>query len=75
MCLSLLATAALAEEVKEEETGFYINGELEVYIDDEWPEGDIDTRGEVFAGFQKKLNDHGPLIGLVREQDTILLTC
>jgi hypothetical protein len=72
LCMTLMATTAFAEEVKEEETGFYINGELEVYLDDEWPEGDIDTRGEVFAGFQKKLNDHGPVdwVGAGARYDT-----
>jgi hypothetical protein len=62
MCLSLFATNVYAdghEQKEEEKSGLYYNGNVEMYIDGEWPEGDMSSRAEVFAGFQTELND-GP---------------
>ena len=44
---------------EEKKSGLYYDGNVEMYIDGEWPEGDMSSRAEIFAGFQTELND-GP---------------
>ena len=62
MCFALSATNAFADghgQQEEKQSGLYYNGNLEMYIDDEYPEGEFNSRAEVFAGFQTELSD-GP---------------
>lgn len=63
VCLSLTATNVLAgghEKEEEKKSGIFYDGNIEMYIDGEWPEGDMSSRAEVFAGFQTEL-DGGPV--------------
>jgi hypothetical protein len=60
-CLTLIATNVYADghEQTEKKSGLYYDGNIEMYIDGQYPEGDMNSRAEVFGGYQTELTD-GP---------------
>tara|TARA_B110000483_G_scaffold111057_1_gene135141 strand:+ start:1398 stop:2354 length:957 start_codon:yes stop_codon:yes gene_type:complete len=57
--LAMMATSAFAggHEVVEEKNGMYLNGNVEIYIDETYPEGTINPRAEAFFGYETEI-DH-----------------
>jgi len=74
--LSLIATNVYAdghEQKEEEKSGLYYDGNIEMYIDGEWPEGDMSSRAEISQGFKQNLKK-ARLTGSVLEHGMILTT-
>jgi hypothetical protein len=50
-CLTLIATNVYADghEQTEKKSGLYYDGNIEMYIDGQYPEGDMNSRAEVLS--------------------------